>query len=81
MIWTVFWIYTIFLMFIWWFFAVTYVHAMKFKNFSRILKTVTNLLFISLLAISIIWYIFVFQIEESKISVDSKDSSTKIEYY
>lgn len=53
------WIYTVLLVFIWWFFIVAKIHAYKFKNFSNYIEKVTKILLIILIILSIIWYIII----------------------
>lgn len=53
-------IYTFFLALIWGLFFVSRLHSYKFKNFSLNIVKVTNILFIFLLSLTILWYIFIF---------------------
>lgn len=81
MFWSAFWFYTLFIIVIWAFFVLTRIHAYKFKNFSNNVKWVTNLLFVTLLILTLIWYWYIFSIDDSKAKVNKESPSTKIEYY
>jgi len=53
-------IYTLSLVAIWALFMIARIHAYKFKNFSLMIVKVTNILGIILLALSLLWYVFIF---------------------
>ncbi len=55
-------VYTIFVVMIWWFFAVARIHAYKFKNFSSHIPKVTTILFFILLVLTILWYLIIFSL-------------------
>lgn len=50
------WLYTIFLLIIWWVFIVTKIHAYKFKNLSDNIELATKGFLIILIILSLIWY-------------------------
>ncbi len=54
------WIYTLILVFVWWFFIVAKLHSYKFKNFSHNIEKVTTFLLIVLIILSILWYVVLF---------------------
>lgn len=84
MIWVYLGLYTFILLFVWWFFIVAKIHAYKFKNFSYHIEKVTMILFITLLVLSIIWYILIFFIDTSGFWTDltkRNDFSTLEETY
>ncbi len=54
------WLYTLFLVIVWWFFIVTKIHAYKFKNFSNYITKVISFLFIVLIILSILGYLLIF---------------------
>ncbi len=68
------WIYTLVLIFVWWFFIVAKLHTDKFKNFSPYIKIVTKFLAVFLIILSIIWYILIFNLP------NSNPSSAKLEW-
>ena len=53
------WVYTLFLVIVWWFFIVAKIHAYKFKNFSNYIEKVTKILLITLLIFSVLWYLVI----------------------
>lgn len=53
-------IYAIVLALVWGLFVVVRIHAYKFKNFSSNIAKLTNLLFMFLISLSIIWLIIIF---------------------
>jgi hypothetical protein len=59
----VLWIYTLALIGIWWFFFVAKIHAYKFKNFSPHILQVTFWLTVSLIVMSILGYLLIFNIK------------------
>ena len=54
------WLYTLFLVVIWWFFIVIKIHAYKFKNFSNYITKIVSTLFIVLIILSILGYLIIF---------------------
>ncbi len=77
-------LYTFILLFVWWFFIVAKIHAYKFKNFSYHIEKVTMSLFISLLVLSITWYIMIFFMDTSSFwndSTEKRNSSSMEEVY
>lgn len=71
-----FWIYTLFLVILWWFFIVAKIHAYKFKNFSNYIEKVTTLLLILLIILSLLWYGLIFFFNDnlsSEIKFDNTD--------
>ena len=64
------WLYTLVLTFIWWFFIVLRIHAIKFKNFSYNISKVTNTLFVILVLLSIFGYILIFYWLDAKDNYD-----------
>ncbi len=53
------WIYSLFLIMVWWFFIVAKIHAYKFKNFSNYIEKVTSILLIILILLSLLWYLLI----------------------
>ena len=53
-------VYTICLALLWWLFIVAKIHAYKFKNFSKNIQRITNLLLVFLIILSLLWYILIF---------------------
>jgi hypothetical protein len=85
MIWAYFWLYTLFLIIIWWIFIIIKIHAFKFKNFSNHIAKITYLLFLFLIILSIIWYVIIYISSSSStfkldMTGSNKDSYNKIEY-
>ncbi len=76
-------IYTLFLVFIWWFFVILRIHALKFKNFQTKIVTFTKALCISLIILSILGYILLYYIVSNKTywvkKIDKINNSSKIE--
>lgn len=54
------WVYTIFVIVIWGFYAVARIHAYKFKSFSSHITFVIRTLFVILTILTVLWYIVVF---------------------
>ncbi len=54
------WIYSLFLLALWIFFIIAKIHLYKFKKFSNNIKKVTIVLAITLMFLSILWYILIF---------------------
>jgi len=73
-------LYTFFLVIIWGFFIVSKIHAYKFKNFSTNIEKITNLLFTTLLLLSILGYIIIFTLNTSTIKINNITDS-QVEYY
>ena len=69
------WLYTLFLIIIWWFFIVARIHAYKFKNFSNNIVKVTNILFIILVILSLLWYWVIWFSSDLDNSVQIKNPS------
>lgn len=70
------WIYTLFLVMVWWFFIVAKIHAYKFKNFSNYIEKVTQMLLILLIILSISWYILILFLDDNitkTLNFDNKD--------
>jgi Flp pilus assembly pilin Flp len=59
------WLYTLSSIVIWWFFIVARIHAYKFKNFSPHIKKVTFALTVSLIALTLLWYILLFSLKDN----------------
>jgi hypothetical protein len=57
--WIYFWIYTLALVLIWWFFIIAKIHSFKFKNYQPKIVKATNIITIILIILSILWYIFI----------------------
>jgi len=80
------WLYTLFLVIIWWFCIVAKIHAYKFKNFSNHIEGVTFLLIMILLILSISGYVALFSLGATNStftvdkSVENFDSFDNIEY-
>lgn len=72
-------IYTFVLALLWWLFIVAKIHAYKFKDFSLHITKVTNILFIFLLILSIIWYLFIFYFTTNTTTVVKNYSSWDIQ--
>ena len=51
------WIYTFVLTLIWGLFFISRIHSYKFKNFSHNIVKVTNVLFVFLVTLTILWYV------------------------
>lgn len=75
------WFYIFFLAFIWWFFVIAKIHAYKFKNFSYNIEKMTNIIFILLLILSILWFILIFNFDYKKISVVDKENINQTIHY
>lgn len=70
------WIYTLFLVIVWWFFIVAKIHAYKFKNFSNYIEKVTQILLALLIILSIIWYVLILFLDDNitkTLNFDNKD--------
>jgi len=70
------WIYTLFLVMVWWFFIVAKIHAYKFKNFSNYIEKMTQILLILLIILSISWYILILFLDDNitkTLNFDNKD--------
>ncbi len=68
-------VYTIFVIVIWWFYAVARIHAYKFKSFSSHITIVIRSLFVILTTLTILWYIIIFStwdIIGKKVKLDIK---------
>lgn len=50
------WIFTFFMVLIWWFFIVAKIHFYKFKDYSDYIVPSTKILTVILLILTIIWY-------------------------
>lgn len=70
-------IYTFWIVVVWALFIVSKIHAYKFKNFSHHIVKVTNLLFLVLLTLSIMWYVFIFMNYDSQQTVQLDFSEKK----
>lgn len=58
------WIYSLFLVIVWWFFIVAKIHAYKFKNFSNYIEKVTSFLLVILILLSLTWYIIIILLDD-----------------
>ena len=74
-------IYTFGIVVVWALFIVSKIHAYKFKNFSHHIVKVTNMLFIALLLLSILWYVFILTNYDSQqtIQIDYSEYKTSSE--
>ena len=57
-----FWLYSLFLVILWWFFIIIRIHAIKFKNFQTSIVTSLKALCFFLIFLSISWYIALYMI-------------------
>jgi amino acid transporter len=53
------WLYITLLLWIWWFYTIARMNAMKFKNFSTHITPASNILMIFLIILSIMWFLFI----------------------
>lgn len=74
------WIYTLFVAWVWWFFVLAKVHALKFKNFSKYVDKVTLLLLILLGILTLAWYLIILGLDANSVTL-SGGSVTGREYY
>ena len=81
--WIYFWVYTFSLVVIWGFFIVAKIHFMKFKNYQPSIESLTNVLRITFIVLSLLWYILIFfgtpKISTYNINKTVKDDKTKVE--
>lgn len=56
MIWII--LYTLIILFIWWFFFIAKIHFYKFKNYSKSIVPITKIVALLLFVLSILWYAF-----------------------
>ncbi len=63
MFYLVLWTYTLVLIALWWFFFIAKIHAYKFKNFSPHILKVTFWLTVSLIVMSLLGYLLIFNIK------------------
>jgi len=64
--------FTLSIVLLWWLFIVAKIHAYKFKNFSKDIIKLTNILTIFLIILTLIWY---------SIIIFSSSNSTTVENY
>ena len=77
------WLYTFILAVVWGFFVVLKMHAYKFKNFSKNITRMTNILLIFLIILSLVWYVLVYFIwswEGWNYEVDRSSSYDEVYY-
>jgi glycerol-3-phosphate acyltransferase PlsY len=78
-----FWLYTLFLVIVWWFFIIIRIHAIKFKNFQTSIVTSLKILCFILIFLSISWYVALYFIVSWKTStniekIDKTDNVVEI---
>lgn len=74
--WIYFWIYTLSIIIIWWFFIVAKIHSLKFKSYQPKIIWLTNILTIVLSIMSIIWYVLIFIFTGEANTYDLKNTVT-----
>lgn len=60
MIYLYLWIYTLFLVIIWGFFAIVRIHSYKFKNFNSKIVLILRTFMTLFIILSILWYVLIF---------------------
>ncbi len=73
------WAFSLVLAFLWWVFVVAKIHAYKFKAFSKKIPKLTNLLFIALLLLSLLWYSLIL-VGESDNTTTKVNKTKKVDY-
>jgi len=74
------WLYTLFLVIVWWFFIVIKIHAFKFKNFSNYITKVISWALILLTILSILWYLIIFLYNPWNFSYKVDISNSSVEH-
>lgn len=74
-------LYTLFIVFVWWFFVIAKIHAYKFKNFSNNIEKTTNILFVCLWLLSVIWYFVILSFDNSNVVVVDTKAEKYTEIY
>ena len=72
--WIYFWVYTLIMLFIWWFFIIARIHSLKFKNYQPKIVHITKIITIVLWIFTILGYILIFSLWTSPTTYDIKDT-------
>ena len=57
--WIYFWIYTLAVLIIWWFFIIAKIHSLKFKNYQPKIIKITHIITIILIILTLLGYIII----------------------
>ena len=72
--WIYFWVYTLSMIIIWWFFIIAKIHSLKFKNYQPKIVDITNIITIILVVFTILGYILIIFFSKSPNSYDIRDT-------
>lgn len=74
-------IYFLFMAFVWWMFLVAKVHFFKFKEYSKYIYPATKVVMISLLILTLLGWIFIFNISSSNKTVKTVEEAATNDVY